>query len=145
MNKAEAAYEFISQFAYFACSGIIVMENYTVSDGDIFSELIVYFDMFMEQHRRLTKLVKDGTVTEEAADSILKASIRKLRNSSVKRFFELVDKDVFPNTSGGVERDEAVSTILKKIKDNTVTNEDFITFIETLRLVEECKFKEATP
>lgn len=143
MNKSEVVYEFISQFAYFACSGIIVMENYTVSNGDIFKELIEVFDLFMEEHDALSKLVEEGKVTEEAADSILKASIRKLRSRSVVKFFELVDKDVFPNISDIKKRNEAVSKILKKIKENKATNDDFIAFIETLRKEEEKTYKEA--
>lgn len=143
MNKAEAVYEFINQFAYFACSGIIVMENYTISDADKFSDLIQAFDTFMKLHQELTRLVEDEIITEEAADSIISASIKKLRSRSVVKFFELVKEEFFDNVNDSEEMEKAISKISKEVKGYKETNKAFLELFETLRKEEEDIFKEA--
>ena len=142
MNKAEAVYEFVNQFAYFACSGIIIMENYTVSDSDKFSDLIQAFDVFMEQHQKLSDLVEEGKMSEEAADSILRASIKKLRSRSVVKFFELVNKYILTNIENNEKLEKAITKISKEVKGNKETNKVFLELIETLRKEEESILKE---
>ena len=144
MNKAEVVYEFINQFAYFACSGIIFMENYTIADGNVFSDLIDDFDLIMEKYQELAKHVEEGRISEEAADSIIRASIKNLRSGSVIKFFELIKEDILPNSGECKERENAITAIMKGIKEYKVTNKEFIVLMETLRKEEEKQFKEAT-
>lgn len=141
MNKAEAVYEFIDKYAYFACCGIIVMENYSMSSGGDIANLIKVFDKFMQQHQLLTELVEDGKMTEEGADSIMRSSINLLRSRSVVKFFELVNENIIHNTMEDEERKIAISKINNKINNNKVTNKDFIEFIKILRKKEENKLE----
>lgn len=137
LNKAEVVYEFINQFAYFACSGIIVMENYTISDADKFFDIIQAFDIFMEQYQELTKLVEEGKMSEEAADSMMKTSIKKLRSRSVVKFFEMLKTHIYPNIGESAELKKAISKISKEVRGYKETNKAFLELIETLRMEEE--------
>ena len=49
MKKGEAVYEFIDKFAYFACAANIVLESYTMTDGeDTYKKLMAAFGRYTD-------------------------------------------------------------------------------------------------
>lgn len=87
MKTSEAIYEFVDKVAYFACTANIIIENYTASDGtDFYRELMGDFREFIQLYQRLTKAVRQGRLTEQKADIILKSMINWLHQNSVTRF-----------------------------------------------------------
>ena len=63
VEKGEAVYEFVDKFAYFACAGNIVLECYTMTDGEeAYKKLMTAFDKYMQYYKKLISAVEQGAI-----------------------------------------------------------------------------------
>lgn len=134
MEKARAIYEFIEDYARTACSAIILLEGYTMTDAeDDYRQLIKTFDIYMEYYEDMSKGIRDGRFSEEAADVCLRTYLNWLREKSSKNFknkiMECLDPDIRIEVEKKVSKIDFSSfntTKIQKILKNIRKREELI-------------------
>lgn len=141
VKKARAIYEFIEDYAYFACSAIIVLEDYTMTDAeDNYRQLIQAFDIYMEYYDKMDKGVRDGRFSEDAADVCLRTYLNWLREKSSKNFKnKMKDRLATTLSSGSDDLDikRKVEEEFSKIDLSNFNTADLQKKLKDIRNIEE--------
>ncbi len=138
MKKGEAVYEFIDKFAYFACAANIVLESYTMTDGeDTYKKLMAAFGKYTEYYNALMVGVEKGRITEEVADTSLKTYINWLQSKSIKFFVEKLEICLKDHNKGTIIIEDKLDAIQSKLRASQFTALDLQKFLEYIRTIEE--------
>lgn len=138
MGKGEAVYEFVDKFAYFTCAANIVLESYTMTDGeDTYKRLMSAFGKYMEYYRELMCGVEKSLITEEMADTSLKSYINWLQSKSIKSFVEKLEICLEDYNKGTIHITDKLNAIQSKLRDSQFTTSDLQELLEYIRTVEE--------
>lgn len=145
MNKDEVIYEFVDKYAYFACVGNIIIENYTMSDGeDVYKTMMQTFKSYLYHYNYIKKEVEAGTIEEKAASAAIKVDINWLRQKSFKGFVSVLQQCLESEyVNGGVPYDveEGLRKILKSKPGYDINDADLQTLLISMRIAEE-EFRE---
>lgn len=138
MGKGEAVYEFVDKFAYFTCAANIVLESYTMTDGeDTYKRLMSAFGKYMEYYRELMCGVEKSLITEEMADTSLKSYINWLQSKSIKSFVEKLQICLEDYNKGTIHITDKLNAIQSKLRASQFTTSDLQELLEYIRTVEE--------
>lgn len=138
MKKGEAVYEFIDKFAYFACAANIVLESYTMTDGeDTYKKLMSAFGKYTEYYNALMDGVEKGSISEEVADTSLKTYINWLQSKSIKSFVEKLQICLKDHNKGTIIIEDKLDVIQCKLRASQFTALDLQEFLEYIRTIEE--------
>lgn len=138
MKRGEAVYHFIDKFAYFACAGNIIVECYTMSDGeDVYKRLMTAFDKYMQYYEKLTEAVEQGEITQESADAAVRTYINWLQSQSTKKFADVFEKCLKEHGAEKIDIGSRLESIQKKLRTSEFTTADLQEMLEYIRVEEE--------
>ncbi|MEY8482195.1 hypothetical protein AALD74_10115 [Lachnospiraceae bacterium 48-21] len=141
MELGESVYEFVDKFAYVACAANIVLENYTMTDGeDVYQKLMEAFKKYIEYYNQVKPGGGQGEVSRDAADAVLKSYINWLRNECITRFMEKIQlciNEEFSEKACQDEVKERLEGLQREMKDSDFSTFDFLGLLIGLRSVEE--------
>ena len=138
MERGDAVYEFIDKFAYFSCAANIVLENYTMTDGeDAYKKLMIAFDRYIEYYNKLMEGVEQGIFTMQVAEVSLKTYVNWLQNKSMQSFTEKLKNCLVDQNEVRINFQDQMQDIQKKIRTSKFTTLDLQELLEYIRDVEE--------
>ena len=138
VEKGEAVYEFVDKFAYFACAGNIVLECYTMTDGEeAYKKLMIAFDKYMQYYKKLISAVEQGAITQEVADTSINTYINWLQSKSMKSFVEKLQACLKDHNEDKIDIKSQMETIQTKMRTSKFTTSDLQKLLEHIRTMEE--------
>ena len=138
VGKGEAVYEFVDKFAYFACAGNIVLECYTMTDGEeAYKKLMTAFDKYMQYYNKLISAVEQGSITQEVADTSINTYINWLQSKSMKLFVEKLQACLRDHNENMIDIKSQMETIQTKMRTSKFTTLDLRKLLEHIRNMEE--------
>lgn len=140
MSKDEVIYELIDKYAYFACIANIIIENYTMSDGEETYQLMMQtFGSYLNHYKKIEQDVEAGRLDESAADAMIKTDINWLRQKSFKGFASALQKcvrDEF-NPEMPYDVEYGLQSILEGKPGYDVNDADLQSLLASIRIAEE--------
>lgn len=138
MKKGEAIYEFIDKFAYFACAANIVLESYTMTDGEgTYKRLMSAFGKYANYYNTLMAGVEERSITEEVADTCLKTYVNWLQSRSIKSFVEKLQICLEDHNIETIKIKDKLDEIQSKLRNSQYTTSDLQKLLEHIRTIEE--------
>ena len=138
VDKGEAVYEFIDKFAYFSCAANIILESYTMTDGEAaYKKLMGAFEQYIEYYDILSNRVKKGEISQEVADVSIETYVNWLQGKSIKAFFEKMQICLRDHSEGGINIEDKLENLQTKLRTSKFSTSDLQIFLENIRALEE--------
>lgn len=141
MEIDEVIYGFVDQIAYFSCAANIVMENYTLTDGEEnYRRLILFFRDYLSYYNNLKDLVQKQKITKEIAEVKLKSYLAWFRQKTIKKFTEKMQEclnSYFPDEECIYDIGKALDLIQQGKRFIEFKSQHMIELMENVRKAEE--------